>query len=82
MNARDLTDAARALLRRRLAGEWVGVTEENRPAYRELVAAGLMYPVSTFLHGKEGNYRPTDAACESREALSEGSTSSQRKKII
>jgi hypothetical protein len=58
----QLSDAALALLRTRLSGEWVGVTEENRPLYRELVAAGLMYPVSTFLHGKEGYYRPTDAA--------------------
>ena len=35
MHTNDLTDAARSLLHRRLAGEWVGVTEENRPIYRE-----------------------------------------------
>jgi hypothetical protein len=58
----QLSDAALVLLRTRLAGEWVGVTDDNRPIYRELVAAGLMYPVSTFLHGKEGYYRPTEAA--------------------
>ncbi|WP_422930165.1 hypothetical protein [Singulisphaera sp. PoT] len=58
-----LTGSAAALLRRRLAGEWVAVTEENLPLYRELMAAGLVYPVSTFLHGAEGSYRPTEAAC-------------------
>ena len=57
-----ISEAAQALMRRRLAGEWVAVTEENRPLYRELMTAGLVYPVSTFLHGKEGNYRPTEAA--------------------
>jgi hypothetical protein len=67
MQSNTLSDAARDLLRRRLAGEWVGVTEENRPLYRELMAAGLMYPVSTFLHGREGYFRPTDAACALRD---------------
>jgi hypothetical protein len=57
-----LSPAALALLRRRLAGERVAVTDENRPIYRELVAAALMEPLSTFLHGGEGNYRPTAAA--------------------
>ena len=63
MDANNLTDAARSLLRRRLAGERVAVTDENRPIYRELMAAGLMEPLSTFLRGGEGNYRPTAAAC-------------------
>ena len=57
-----LSGAATALLRSRLAGERVAVTEENRPLYRELVAAGLMEPLSTFLRGGEGNYRPTELA--------------------
>lgn len=73
----NLSQAALALLRRRLAGEWVGVSAENRPIYRELVDAGLMYPVSTFLHGKEGYYRPTDAACGLRDAVNAKSPSSQ-----
>jgi hypothetical protein len=59
-----LSEAALSLLRRRMAGEWVGVTEENRPVYRELVEAGLMMPLNTFLNGKEGYYRPTEAACD------------------
>jgi hypothetical protein len=37
MPAIILSDAARALLRRRLAGEWVEVTVQTRPLYRELV---------------------------------------------
>ena len=64
----DLSEAALSLLHRRLAGEWVGVTEENRPLYRELVKAGLMMPLHTFLNGNEGYYRPTDAACDLRDA--------------
>jgi hypothetical protein len=62
MQAIALSDAALALLRVRLAGEWVAVTNENLPLYRELAAAGLVEPLSTFLRGKEGNYRPTQAA--------------------
>jgi hypothetical protein len=32
------------------------------PPAGTVLAAGLMYPASTFLHGKEGYYRPADAA--------------------
>ena len=39
-----LSDAAQDLLRRRLADEWVEVTDETRPLYRELADAGLMSP--------------------------------------
>ena len=49
-----------ALFRRRLAEEYVAVTEDNRPLYRELAAAGLMYPVSGFTRGPEANFRLTD----------------------
>ena len=73
MQTTTLSAAALSLLRRRLAREWVGVTEENRPLYRELVDVGLMYPVHTFLGGKEGYYRPTDAACDLRDAVSANS---------
>ena len=62
----QLTEAATALLHRRLAGEWVEVTEETRPLYRELVQAGLMEPLSTFTRGAEGAFRLTEAACEQR----------------
>ena len=71
------SEAALTLLRRRLAGEWIGVTEENRPIYRELVEAGLMYPVHTLVNGTDGYYRPTDAACELRGTLTASSPSIQ-----
>lgn len=57
-----LSDTAQALLRRRLAGERVEVTDETRPIYRELVQAGLAYAVSGFVSGPEANFRLTDAA--------------------
>ncbi len=40
----NLSDGAVDLFRRRYAGEWVEVTDENRPFYRELAGAGLMAP--------------------------------------
>jgi hypothetical protein len=58
----NLSTAAAALLRLRLAGERVAVTDENLALYRELAEAGLVEPLSTFLRGKEGNFRPTEAA--------------------
>jgi hypothetical protein len=57
-----LSEAALALLRRRVAGERVEVTEETRPLYREMVAAGLMIPLHSFARGNEGAYRLTEAA--------------------
>jgi hypothetical protein len=62
-----LSDAALALLNRRLAREWVEVTDETRPVYRELVAAGLMEPLHSFSRGTEGAYRLTEAACALRD---------------
>jgi hypothetical protein len=59
-----LSEAALALLRRRLASEWVEVTDETRPFYRELVDAGLMIPLHSFSRGNEGAYRLTEAALE------------------
>jgi len=61
-----LSDAALALLHRRFAGEPVEVTDETRPLYRELVAAGLMMPLHTFALGPHSAYRLTDAACDMR----------------
>src|SRR5947209_7700665 len=45
----DLSEAARALLRRLVSGERVEVNEATRPAYRELAAARVMIPVHTFV---------------------------------
>jgi hypothetical protein len=57
-----VSDDAMALLRRRLTGERVAVTEETRRAYRELVDAGLMMPLHTMTGGDEGAYRLTELA--------------------
>jgi hypothetical protein len=64
MQTITLSEAALTLLRRRLAGEWVEVTDETRPFYRELVDAGLMIPLHSFARGRDGAYRLTEAALE------------------
>ncbi len=65
-DASHLSHAARELLRRRLAGDRE-VTEVNRPLYRELVAARIMYPVWTWAGGPESAFRFTPAGWERRE---------------
>jgi hypothetical protein len=57
-----LSDAAQALLTRRLARERVEVTEETRPLHEELVEAGLMIPLHTLTGGDRSAYRLTEAA--------------------
>ena len=57
-DASGLSEAARELLRRYLAGDRA-ITESNRPTYRELVAARVMIPVHTFVGGREAAYRLT-----------------------
>ena len=68
MQTVTLSEAAVVLLRRRLAGERVGVTEETRPHYWELVDAGLMIPLHTFALGPNSAFRLSDAACDLRDA--------------
>jgi hypothetical protein len=53
-----LSESARERLRGHLAGDRA-VTEANRPAYHELVAARIMIPVHTFIGGREAEYRLT-----------------------
>jgi hypothetical protein len=65
----SLSEPARELLRRRLAGD-LEVTDANRPLYRELVAARIMYPVSTWVGGSESIFRFTRAGWERRDELS------------
>ena len=65
-DASRLSEAARELLRRRLAGDQE-VTDANRPLYRELVAARIMDPVSTWVGGPESVFRFTPAGWERRE---------------
>jgi hypothetical protein len=64
-----LSGAACDLLRRRLAGERVDVTDETRPLYRELAAAGKMIPLHTFAGGPNSAYRLSEAACDLRDGL-------------
>jgi hypothetical protein len=64
-----LSESATALLGRRLSGERVDVTDENRPAYRELAAAGYVIPLHTFSRGPEGHFRLSDFACDMRDGL-------------
>ena len=62
-----VSDTALSLLRLNITGPHVAVTAENREAYRELAAAGLMYPVSTFAHGPESLFRFTEEGWQWRE---------------
>jgi hypothetical protein len=57
-DAVNLSEAARDFLRRRVAGD-DRVTPENLGAYRELAAAWIMYPVSTWAGGPESVFRFT-----------------------
>ena len=56
----ELSHAALALLRYRLATNDNRVTDANREAYRELVRAGIMFAVSGFATGPEASFRFTD----------------------
>lgn len=53
-----LSGPARERLRLYLAGNRE-VTDENRPAFRELVAARIMIPAHSFIGGREAEYRLT-----------------------
>ena len=61
-----LSEAAVALLARRLSGLRVEVTPENRELYRELVGLGLAEPISGFAGGEESHFRLTEEACDRR----------------
>ena len=61
-----LSESALTLIRLRLSGQRVEVSDENRAAYRELADAGLAEPVHTP-RGRDSHYRLTLAAME-REA--------------
>jgi hypothetical protein len=70
MQTVTLSEAALTLLRRRLAGERVEITDENRPLYQELVGGGMMIPLHSFARGSEGAYRLVEDAFERANALS------------
>jgi hypothetical protein len=65
-DAGNLSESARGLLRRMASGERVAVTDENRLAFRELAAARILYPVSTWAGGPEAVFRFTPAGWERR----------------
>jgi hypothetical protein len=60
MQTVELSPAAIALLRHRLATRDNRVTAANKEAYRELVRAGIMYAVSGFVGGPEASFRFSD----------------------
>ncbi|MFI5461340.1 MAG: hypothetical protein ACHRXM_38550 [Isosphaerales bacterium] len=60
----ELSESALSLLRLRLSGQRVEVTDETRVPYQELAAAGLAEPVHTFTKGRDSHYRLTLAAME------------------
>jgi hypothetical protein len=48
-----LSESALALFRLHLEQDGIRVDDANREAHRELAAAGILYPVSTFRRGPE-----------------------------
>ena len=63
----ELSESALSLLRLRLSGERVEVTDETQVPYQELAAAGLAEPVHTFTRGRNSHFRLTRAAMERKE---------------
>ena len=67
MSTTTLSDVAIHLLRERAASDQHDVTPDNLEAYRELVAAGIMIPISTFSKGPESLFRFTEEGWKRRE---------------
>ena len=60
----ELSDAAIALLRYRLASKDNRVTDADREAYRELEQAGIMFALSGLATGSEASFRFSDSGWE------------------
>ena len=58
--------SAKALLRRIATGERVEITEGNRPGFRELADARILYLMHTFTRGADSGYRFTLLGWEQR----------------
>jgi hypothetical protein len=58
-DASNLSETARALLRRIISDERVEITTGSRPAFRELAAARIIILRHTFARGDESGYRFT-----------------------
>jgi hypothetical protein len=69
MQTITLSEAALALFRLHIERDGIRVDEANRAAHRELAAAGIMYPVSTFAHGSEAYFRFTEYGWERRHEI-------------
>ena len=75
MSTLALSESALALLRLRLSGQRVEVTDDNRDPYKELAAAGLAEPVHTP-RGRDSHYRLTLDAMERKADFLNGSSPS------
>ncbi len=64
-----LSAEALAQMRLHMEQDGIRVDDGNREAYRELAAAGIMYPVSTFVRGPEAYFRFTPAGWERRHEI-------------
>jgi hypothetical protein len=62
-----------ALVRLRLSGRRVEVTDDNRDAYKELATAGLAEPIHTP-RGRDSHYRLTLEAMQRKAELLNGSS--------
>ncbi len=65
-DASRLSKAAMALLRRIVSSERIEITAGNRPAFRELAEARIIYLMNTFAGGAESGYRFTLLGWEQR----------------
>lgn len=73
MSTLTLSESALALLRLRLSGQRVEVTDDNRDVYKELAAAGLAEPIHTP-RGRNSHYRLTMEAMKRKPELLNGSS--------
>ena len=64
-----LSEAAVALFRLHIEQDGIRVHDDNREAHRELAAAGIMYPVSTFARGPEAYFRFTEDGWNRRDEI-------------
>jgi hypothetical protein len=64
-----LSKEALSLLRLHIEQDGIRVDDANRAAHRELAAAGIMYPVSTFARGPEAYFRFTPEGWERRHEI-------------
>ncbi len=69
MKTISLSPAAMAMFRLHVERAGIRVDDTNRDAHRELAAAGILYPVSTFARGPEAYFRFTDFGWDQREEI-------------